>query len=140
MFVPSVKRLTSAFRDLDSKGARLIRALAHAVDDPEALAALVEAKCPMTHAYVRSMYSDPYNSRTWRRTVALHAIDLALGTHGVEALGPVDMRSGPPYEYCNAGDTYSTTIVYDRDRDRLIVASWGDIAERDPRLTAGGES
>jgi hypothetical protein len=50
----------------------------------------------------------------------LTVIDAALGTHGVE--GDNNM------EYCNAGDTYATTICH--YAGRFVVSSWGDIVER----------
>lgn len=140
MRCPTVATLTAAFRDLTPDRARLIRQLAHSVDDRDAIRALIKRECPSTHAYACRCYNDPYDSGMWRRTMALHAIDAALGTYGVEPLGEVSMRHGPPYEYCNAGDTYATTLVYDRDRDRLIVTSYGDIVESDPRFRdAGGD-
>ena len=59
------------------------------------------------------------------------ALDSLLGTHGVEHLGDVDMRHGPPVEYLNTGDTYAATLVWYRDRKReWSVESWGDVAER----------
>ncbi len=131
MRCPSATTLVATFRDLDRKGALLIRRLAKAVHDPSALARLIERECPETHAYARSCYSDPYASGMWRRTMALHAIDRVLGTHGVEPLGEVHMTAGPPYEYCNAGDTYATTLIYKRGCDRLFIGNWGDIVERD---------
>jgi|HubBroStandDraft_6_1064221.scaffolds.fasta_scaffold213844_2 hypothetical protein len=133
MRVPTTKSLVAAFRDLDTKGANLIRRLAHAADDSVKLAALIERECPATHAYARSCYNDPYNTKIWRVTMALHAIDRILGTHGVETLG--EGRRGdyaPPYEYCNAGDTYSTTLIYTRDTDTIRIGCWGDIVERHP--------
>jgi len=133
MKAPTLENLLSSFRDLTREQARLIRKLAHSVDDREALAALIEASCPETHAYARSCYSDPYDSGMWRRTMALHAIDRILGTCGVEALGPTDdhrVGYAPPFEYCNAGDTYATTLIYKRDSDRLFVGCWGDVVER----------
>jgi hypothetical protein len=53
-----------------------------------------------------------------------------MGTYGVEPLGDVEMREGPPYEYCNMGDPYRYTLIYKRATDNLYVACWGDIAER----------
>lgn len=141
MRCPTVKTLIATFRDLTEDNARLIRKLARACDDREDLAKLVEASCPDTHAYARQCYSDPYTSQIWRVTMTMHAIDRALGTYGVEAMGPT--RSGdyaPPYEYCNAGDTYSTTLVYDRRKDRLVITSWGNIAESDPLLRCDDET
>lgn len=80
------------------------------------------------------MHSSPYNSAMWCRTVALHAIDVLLGTNGVEPLGYVRMREGPPYEYCSAGDPYTVTLVYKRATDSLILAAYGDLMESDPIL------
>jgi hypothetical protein len=130
---PSVKTLTEAFRDLSATDARLIKRIAKATDAPEALRKLIDERCPKTADYVRSMYSDPYNSHMWRVTVALHAVNGILGTHGVEGLGPeVSGIAPPPYEYLNAGDTYATTLIYTRKTDTLRVGCWGDIAERFP--------
>jgi hypothetical protein len=131
MRAPSVKSLQSTF-DLTAKEAKLVRALAKAVDGegPKDLDELVEEHLPETERYVRSMYSDPYRSHMWRVTVALHGINEIMGAHGVEPLGPVEMHYGPPFEYINMGDTYVATLVYDRDKDRLFISSWGDIAER----------
>lgn len=134
MRVPSTKTLLATFRDLDSKRANLIRRLAHAVDDRERLQAIIARECPATDAYARSCYNDPFASHMWRVTMALHAIDRALGTYGVESLGPRHTMQPPPYEYCNTGDTYATTLVYKRATDNLYIACWGDIVEReDPR-------
>jgi len=133
MRCPTAVRLVAAFRDLDEEGAKTIRRIARAAADGETLRKVIDSSCPDTAAYVRQMYSDPYGSRIWRTTVALHAIDRVLGTHGVEPLGPG--RSGdfaPPYEYCNAGDTYSVTLIYSRDTDALSIGTWGDIAESHP--------
>ena len=130
---PSTKALLSEFRNLSAEEAKLIRKLADATDDGERLKKLVDAHVPATSSYVRSMHSDPYRSRLWRTTVALHAMNEILGTHGVEGLGPP--RSGdyaPPYEYLNAGDTYAGTLIYDRGGDRLFVGTWGDVVEKHP--------
>jgi len=133
MQAPSSKTLLSEFRQLSPEEAKLLRALASASDDGEQLKELVDTRVPATANYVRSLHSDPYRSRLWRTTVALHAMNEVLGTHGVEGLGPP--RGGdyaPPYEYLNAGDTYAGTLIYDRGRDRLFVGSWGDIVEKHP--------
>lgn len=137
MRAPSTARLLATFKDLDQRKATLIRALAHAVDDPIKLASVINgnADCRATEAYARSCYSDPYDSGMWRRTLALHAIDTILGTHGVEPLGNVSLRDGPPYEYCNAGDPYVATLIYTRDTDTLRIGCWGDIVERDSSLS-----
>ena len=99
---PSVNALVSAFRDLDAKGAHKIKKLA--------------AKAG----------SHPVE--------ALREMSEILDMHGVEALGPrhYDYFKPSPYEYLNAGDTYATTLIYDRAKDTLSIGSWGDIAERHP--------
>ena len=133
MRAPSAKTLLSEFKQLSAEDAKLIRSIAGAADDGEKLKELIDARVPATASYVRSLHSDPYRSRLWRNTVALHAMNELLGTYGVEGLGPT--RGGdyaPPYEYLNAGDTYTGTLIYDRDRDRLFVGSWGDVVEQHP--------
>jgi hypothetical protein len=66
-----------------------------------------------------------------RHYLTMTALDSLLGTCGVEYLGDVDMRDGPPVEYLNTGDTYAPTLVWHRDRVRpWDVQSWGDVAER----------
>jgi hypothetical protein len=139
MQAPSAKRLLATFRDLTPEQARLIRALAHATDDAAQLAGLIAKSCPETDKYARSCYSDPYDSGMWRRTMALHAIDRVLGTFGVEPLGRVSMRNGPPFEYLNTGDTYATTLVYHRNADALRIGCWGSIAERMSESDLSGE-
>ena len=133
MKTPSVKALRATFRDLTAEQASLIKRLAAARDDREALATILESECPVTWAYLRSCYNDPLSSRMWRTTMVLHAIDTIVGTCGVEALGDGEGPSyAPPFEYLNAGDTYAATLVYKRASDRLFVGCWGDVAERLP--------
>ena len=132
MRAPSVQALTTTFRDLTPNAAKMIRALAKAVDEPgDRLEKLVDEYLPATAKYVRGMYSSPYYSRIWRVTVALHGMNEIMGTHGVEALGPG--RSGdyaPPYEYLNMGDPFVSTLIFNRSAHALRIGSWGNIAER----------
>lgn len=134
MRAPTVARLVATFRDLDRKRANLIRRIAHACDDRDRLATLIERECPDTHAYARRCYHDPYASHMWRVTMALHAIDRVLGTYGVEPLRRTDdsPMGAPSHEYLNAGDTYAATLIYHRDADALRIGCWGDIVERAP--------
>ena len=130
MRAPSSQNLQSRL-GLTSEQAKLVRALAHAANDGEVLAALVEGSVPKTAEYVRRMHSSPYDSHMWRVTVALHAMDVVVGTFGVEPLGPTSGPSyAPPYEYLNAGDTYATTLVYRRKTDNLFISTMGDIVEK----------
>lgn len=139
MRAPSVKRLCAAFRDLEPKGARLIRKLAHAADDREGLYSLLNSEELRAFAPRRCEVED-YDLRRHSLRVerVLEAIDQIVGTCGVEALGSQDSdawESGwPRWEYLNAGDTYATTLIYWRDSDALRLGCWGDIVERhDPK-------
>ena len=129
MISPQAKKLRDTF-NLDAAQAKLIKDLCAARDDRDALETLIEAKCPATHKYALSCHNSPYDWVMWRTTLVLHAIDCILGTSGVEAIGG-EGTSAPPYEYCNAGDTYATTLVYKRASDRLFIGNWGDIVERE---------
>ena len=133
---PSVNRLETAF-DITRKDANLIKRLVKSVDNPSKLEGLIDQHVPLTGRYVRSLFHCPYNSRGWRRTVVLHAINGIVDGHGVEALEHPkdrgDYSKPPAYEYINFGDTYALTLVYKSDTDNLYLASWGDIAERMPR-------
>lgn len=66
-----------------------------------------------------------------RHTLVMIALDAIAGTCGVEYIGPVDMRRGPPLEYLNTGDTYAETLLWFRDfANPWRMGSWGDYAER----------
>lgn len=54
-------------------------------------------------------------------------IDRLLQTCGVEYLG-WDKRSRDSVYYCNAGDSYATTVIF--RGDNLIVGCWGDLVEQ----------
>lgn len=60
------------------------------------------------------------------------AINELCETHGVELLG-IHKRAGGYVYYCNAGDTYSTTILF--HGSRLTVGCWGDLVERNAVIT-----
>lgn len=130
MRAPSVESLMKAFPKMTREEAKLIRLVAKA-DDADSLEKVIDKFFPKTRAYIFSLMSSPYDSKIWRVTVQLHAIDEVMGTYGVEGLGPG--RSGdyaPPYEYLNAGDTYATTLIYHRSADNLFIGDWGSIAEK----------
>lgn len=131
MRFPSEVRLLGTFRDLTLEQARLMRKLAHNVDDREVLSKLIDEFCPNTSRSARACHSDPYNSGMWRRTMLLRALDEILGTHGVEALGKGNTPPyAPPYEYLNTGDPYAVTLIYTKKSDTISIGCWGDIAER----------
>lgn len=79
-------------------------------------------------AWVRQCYNEP--SRI--EQIMCAANDL-LGMHGCEAIFSDSDNQWPVLEYCNAGDTYTTTLVYDYTKSRFMVASYGDCVERPER-------
>lgn len=127
MNYPSIKTLERAF---PGKGKALRKLLVSddAVNSHPAVLELV-ARC----------YSMPTIGH--KRTTAL---DAELGTYGVEYIKGNDTQRSPSFEYCNAGDTYATTIIrfldndsifihlyeFNEDRGRYIVGSWGDIVKK----------
>jgi hypothetical protein len=132
MKMPSVKALTTSFRDLTSEQAKLMTKLSRLVDDPLKLSTLMhnDSRLRATELYAESCYGDPFTSAMWRRTLVLHAFNSILGMHGVEALGEVK-AGGPPHEYLNAGDTYATTLIYAKATDTALIGCWADIAEKE---------
>ena len=130
---PSVKRLVETFKIAPS-GAKLVKKLARATDNPGALADSVEKHCPATYEDARSCPGDPYRDHMWRVNVVLHAVDVILGTHGVECLRRKHGRplEAPPYEYCNAGDPYTATLIYSRATDNIYIGCWATLVENHP--------
>lgn len=128
---PSVAAMTRTFRDLSAEQAGLIKRICRAVDDGNALESLLRAEVPSVCEETFAGQIATAN-RSWRRTYALRAVDVILGTHGVEDIGGAgdDVYSGPAYEYLNTGDTYAATLVYVKASDTLTIDSMGDIVER----------
>jgi len=67
---------------------------------------------------------------------ALDSINNILGGYGVEAIR--DNKWSSYYcdiglLYVNLGDTYTPTVIYDTRSDKWIIASWGDIVERNEK-------
>ena len=65
----------------------------------------------------------------WRTTIssrhdAREAVDRIIQTCGVEYLG-IHKRTHQHVYYCNAGETYATTILF--MGPRLYVGCWGDL-------------
>ena len=44
------------------------------------------------------------------------------------------MRTPDGIDFVNMGDTYDLTLVYDHNKGKYVVTSWGDIVEADMRL------
>lgn len=128
---PSVKALTSQLKDCEPKTAKLIREVIKA-KSYDWLIDFADKHCPRTWGEVRRFYNEPTIGHL--RSMML---DELLGTFGVEYLfkgseglrcDPEGMHDSPILTYCNAGDTYATTLI--RYRGRWQIGCWGDIAER----------
>lgn len=82
---------------------------------------------PMTYSdveeWVRSCWHEPE-----KIDKKLCAINQILGGYGVEAIFG-DSYTEPDMDYINLGDTYTTTIVFDRLKWKWRVMSWGDWVE-----------
>lgn len=118
--VPPAAKIAAELR-IDDATARRIRKILKGDEDPRTV--------DRTDAWVRSCYHEP----RWREQ-AEHAVDVLLETHGVEALfatgGRKSQRIGwPEFTYCNAGDTYATTLVFDHRTDAVLITTWGDMLE-----------
>lgn len=57
------------------------------------------------------------------------SVDYLLKNHGVEVIWNPRDETEPLFTYSNAGDTYTTTVVYCHERDEYFVSSWGSLYE-----------
>lgn len=106
-----------AIKDVTPEIAKAIRTVWKTTKESEVFAA-----SPQTKEWVDTCYRMPKF-----REIRRHAIDCILGTHGIEFLG-IYKPSGEDVYYCNAGDTYATTILF--IGRRLIVTCWGELVEK----------
>jgi hypothetical protein len=107
--IPSLKALEQAF---PSKGKEL-RSLLDGTVSPDNYASVRE--------WVAQCYHKP------RRQERLEcAINEALEGYDIEAIPPNFNPPIPDAVYVNLGDTYTTTLLYDYNRDKWIITSWGD--------------
>lgn len=73
--------------------------------------------------WMRQCYHEPiYQDRLM---VALNEI---AGTYGVESF---ETHKNNRYDYLNAGDPYSATLIYSHTTNTVRVSAWGDIVERE---------
>jgi hypothetical protein len=61
------------------------------------------------------------------------ALDAELNTSGVEAIWGEGSCTWPVATYCNAGDTYSPTILHDAGAGRFRLTTYGDWVERNEK-------
>lgn len=68
--------------------------------------------------------------------VRLTVCDAIMETCGVEYIAHKDDTYHEAYglSYCNKGETYAPTLIYNHKRGTYRVGSWGDIVERYPNL------
>jgi hypothetical protein len=73
-----------------------------------------------------------YCDSPWK---CLSKIDEFLETCGLEYIedNRDSFRGNYGVLYCNAGDTYATTFLYDYDKGNYYISCWGDIVERHPK-------
>jgi hypothetical protein len=69
---------------------------------------------------------------------ALDLADRTINGHGVEAIrSPEEYVDAYYYDivalYVNTGDTYNLTLLYDTDRNKFYVTTWGDWVEAQER-------
>lgn len=57
----------------------------------------------------------------------LRSCDMSLGTYGVEVITDSEQRR--LLTYCNTGDPYIATLMFDHQENQFIVACWGCIVE-----------
>jgi len=74
-------------------------------------------------AELKALMEDGYVHRTLERA------DEILG-FGREYLTPSDGGNG--VDYVNTGDTYTPTLMFDYEKSRFLLGSWGDLVERQP--------
>lgn len=101
------------------------------VGDPDEIARKVRK---VLLAAVRAPENRALDGTIKRRAAwdALVEVDKILETHGVEVLA---RESGAParHYYCNAGDTYTATILFSCVSGSFRVACWGDVVEAEER-------
>jgi len=100
-------------------------------DEPRKLAHFLEGceDLAPTARWARRCYSDPMNSRMWRRTMVMSALNDLFEGFGVEALQDHVDDMSPRYEYVNAGDVYAPTLILDREKDVVFICDVGTIVE-----------
>jgi hypothetical protein len=120
--IPSINEIAKRIEYIDRPKARLIRKLMEAVYSGD-VDALNPAEWP-----VRRL-----DSLAKRASRALELIDDVLDTCGVESIRHESYDGGywgdVVASYCNTGDTYASTILFDTERDVFYVTSYGDWLE-----------
>lgn len=113
----SVKVLCE-IKDVTEETAKLIRAVWKALDADELIEVLEDTG--------NKELADRISHHQLLSHFKRDTIDQLLGTYGIEYLGR-NRRTRDSVYYCNAGETYATTILF--HGDNLIVTTMGDYVE-----------
>jgi len=106
--------------NLSLEVAKTVHGLMNDSIDPESF-----ERFPQTYHWIRQCFNRPSEIE-----IIMSAINEVAGFHGVEYAGPeIDSRFTPRFSYCNAGDTYNTTIVHDNETSDFIIGCLGDLIE-----------
>lgn len=87
------------------------------------------ASVPACQQWIDQCYNRPSDIE-----LRLSAINAILDCHGVEAIPANFCGAYPRACYCNAGDTYNATILFDYENDQFLLTSWGDFYENNDLL------
>jgi hypothetical protein len=117
---PSIKSL-SQIADCDPKLMRRIL-IAPNLKTLADIRAELAPQFDSTDRWVDDCYIEPKYHQ-----IKMHMLDIAAGTYGVEYIPAGHNARSPAIEYLNAGDTYTTTLLFVRGCYR--VGSWGGIVE-----------
>ncbi|MGB3203715.1 MAG: hypothetical protein WBB28_01865 [Crinalium sp.] len=83
----------------------------------------------------RIRYANRYHVENQEIEEILNEYDKAAQNSGIEYCPSVDDDSRGAYglEYSNTGETYSATLIYDRQKEKFHIGSWGDMVEAYPK-------
>lgn len=108
---PSIKRLEAAF---PGKG-KVIKALLTGITPTRSF--------PSVQALLKQCYSEP--DTHYRRMTALNEILEGCGIEAIREEESGTLRA----DYINMGDAYRTTLLFDFNRGRYLLTTWGDFVE-----------
>lgn len=129
MNAPSKKALMGALYEVDEKKAERIRAIIKGTLDPETDPDTFKGTCH----WLSQCHHRPSDVEI--KMAALNDLLECFGVESVSIEGAwVNRYYGDTIAlYCNGGDTYHTTLLYDTEKERFIISSWGDFYERAER-------
>jgi hypothetical protein len=118
---PSITRLVSGL-SITPEQAATIRGLIQGT-----IRTIGNEQFPASNQWFSSCYNQP---RRIDRILA--CINEVMSGHGVEAIWGSDAY-WPAADYINTGDTYSATILFNRESSAFQLTTWGDFFERNER-------